>query len=212
MVDDPRYATGKTKPAQLMPAPMVEAKLSGSASAGPQPEPQSPQPGPSAASSIGRGTIPQPATAPSPPADGGPSPPVAPASAPAIDTSVTQPFLPAPPTEAAPAIEQNIRSDEERTLLALLRLIDRLAGPGTLSPVERAFVAGAKIMFDQLSKECREMLKRKPADLTRSMAPPGMTPHSVGNVPLPEAIPEKGETASATKRAKKAEPSKGSRT
>jgi hypothetical protein len=112
------------------------------------------------------------------------------ASAPSIGLTASRARFTIPPAPAAPTGEPHPQSDEEQTLLALLRLIDRVIGPGTLSPVERALVAGAKIMFDQLSKECRELLKRKPADLTRPMTPPGQTPLSVGNAPVPCPQPE----------------------
>jgi hypothetical protein len=66
---------------------------------------------------------------------------------------------------------------EERALLFVLRLVDNVVSPGTLSPVERAFMAGAKVMFDHLSMECDRMLERKVSDLTGPMP-------MVGEVPL----------------------------
>jgi hypothetical protein len=213
MVSDPQNVTGRSKPAQSPVAPAAMAVLPEDVFAGPQLTPAAPSSATAPMMLATRELVPSTSAAPSPPspADGGAEAPAEPsprssvmASAPAIGGPAPRPLLTASSAGAAPTDEHAIRNDEERTLLALLRLIDRVAGPGTLSPVERAFVSGAKIMFDQLSKECREMLKRKPEDLTRMMAPPGMTPHSVGNVPLAEATPAESETTTTAKRAKKA--------
>jgi hypothetical protein len=84
-------------------------------------------------------------------------------------------------------------SDEERAMAYVLRILDRVITPGTLSPVERAFVAGARVMFDELSKACRTMIRRKPADLIHGMAKPGQKPRSVGNPgggPAPSPAPK----------------------
>lgn len=94
-------------------------------------------------------------------------------------------------------------TDEEQVLLAVLRLIDRIISPGTLSPVERAFAAGAKVIFDHLSSECERMLKRKVSDLTDSRADPTLTPESTGNDQPPR--PKKA----STRRAKKQPPESG---
>jgi hypothetical protein len=71
-----------------------------------------------------------------------------------------------------------IATDEEKALLYVLRLVDRVVGPGTLSPVERAFVEGARVMFDRLAKACKEMLARKPTDYAAERADPNEPPRS----------------------------------
>lgn len=111
------------------------------------------------------------------------------AQAPAIAPSAGQTRLTVAPT--------NSTADEEQVLLSVLRLIDRIVSPGTLSPVERAFVAGAKVMFDHLSKECDKMLRRKVSDLTASQADPSIHPSSTGNEQPP---PPKIQTTRRTKK------------
>lgn len=125
------------------------------------------------------------------------------ACAPSIGLTASRATITIPSAPAASSVEQHPNSDEERTLLALLRLIDRLDGWGTLSTVERAFVAGAEIMFAQLSNECREMIKRKPSDLTRSMAAPDLPSHSAGNAFYSEPAPAKSATPGRAKAPKK---------
>ena len=58
-------------------------------------------------------------------------------------------------------------TDEELALMYVVRLMNRLLGPGSLSPVERAFVAGARIMFEHLSAECQRNLDRNPLEVAR---------------------------------------------
>ena len=106
---------------------------------------------------------------------GGPSSPAA--ATPAGATVIPPVAVPVPVAYPNPAIvpqgaalprgvpasipgHSEIASDEERTLFYVLRLMDRVIGPGTLSPVERAFVSGARVMFGQLADECERMLKR----------------------------------------------------
>jgi len=90
-------------------------------------------------------------------------------------------------------------TEEERTLLYVLRLVDRVISPGTLSPVERAFIAGVKVMFDNLSTECERMLKRRVTDLTPSIPKPSETPLPVGST-RPQETPETSRGASRTSR------------
>ena len=78
---------------------------------------------------------------------------------PTIPLPINPPLYTAVENVAAPA------TNEERSLLYLLRFVDHIISPGTLSPVERAYLAGAKVMFDQLSTECEKMLNRTVADL-----------------------------------------------
>jgi hypothetical protein len=207
MADDPLNATGRSRPAQVAPAPPAPARVPEVSRAAPPiaPGPSAspgPEPPAEAARAVVAGSTADTRPAAETPAPTAPEPPPA-AYAPALGGPVESLPYAVPHVAAPRAGEADTRSDEERTLLALLRLIDRIAGPGTLSPVERAFVAGAKIMFDQLSKQCREMLKRKPADLIQSMAPPGMTPRSVGNVRLAEAAERSVGAARPAKRRKK---------
>jgi hypothetical protein len=58
---------------------------------------------------------------------------------------------------------------EEQFLLNALRVLDRVRA-GTLGPVERATISGAKAMFDELASECDKVLKRKVSDLVREPA------------------------------------------
>ena len=48
-------------------------------------------------------------------------------------------------------------TDQERALLSVLRLLDRSLCHVVLSPVDRAFVAGAKSTFEQLATECEHL-------------------------------------------------------
>jgi hypothetical protein len=190
MANDPQDATGRSKPAQITAAPSTVHEP-------PQAEHAEPQPGPSALTA---------------PADAGAQAPLEPAASPASDASAVEatagpasaPAIGAAPSQPLPTVllaGLQHATDEERVLMCVLRLLDRVISPGTLSPVERAFVAGAKMMFDQLSKECRTMLQRKPGDLIRSSAAPGQTPLSAGNVP---AHGSPAANAGASKRPKKA--------
>jgi hypothetical protein len=77
-----------------------------------------------------------------------------PAAIPAITAPTTAETLPIGPL-----------SDRERAFVYLLRDVDQVISPGTLSPFERAAMAGAKVMFDHLSAECERMLARKVSDL-----------------------------------------------
>ena len=45
-------------------------------------------------------------------------------------------------------------TEKEHLVLTMLRIIDRTGGSVMLSPVERALLAGAKVMFEQLAVEC----------------------------------------------------------
>jgi len=106
----------------------------------------------------------------------------------------TIPSLPRPVEQFADRV-----TDEERTMLYVLRLVDRVISPGTLSPVERAFIAGVKVMFDNLSTECERMLKRKVTDLTSSKAEPSGTPLSVEST-TPQEIRQTTRGSSRTSR------------
>lgn len=79
-------------------------------------------------------------------------------------------------------------TDEERALLYLLRLVSRPHMPGSLSPVERAFVEGAKVMFDHLAKACHKMLNDSVADYT---------PKKTETVDKPRTIASKGSDESS---------------
>jgi hypothetical protein len=78
-----------------------------------------------------------------------------------------------PPTvtlSTPPLLDRN--TEEELVFLHLVRLMQRVIGPGTLSPVDRAFVAGAKAMLDHLSMECERMLTRRVSDLVKDPVTP----------------------------------------
>jgi hypothetical protein len=63
-------------------------------------------------------------------------------------------------------------SDEEQTLLTVIRLIDRSSISEALSPVERALIAGARAIFEELARECEQMLASgPPASPPRPLSP-----------------------------------------
>lgn len=202
MVNDPQNATGRSRPAQCPIAPMASAEPPANVFEGSAVPVVLGNSEPTAvASPTADSGIPA-ATAPSIAA----SSPAPSAYAPSIGLTASRATITIPSGSAASSNESHTNSDEERTLLALLRLIDRLEGPGTLSTVERAFVAGAEIMFDQLSKECREMINRRPSDLTRSMAAPGLPAHSAGNSPYSQPAPAETPVSRPLKTRRKAKP------
>jgi hypothetical protein len=67
-------------------------------------------------------------------------------------------------------------TDHERALLSVLRLLDRCLGHLVLSPVDRAFVYGAKSTFEQLATECDALLKRKSSGQARRPTSPSEPP------------------------------------
>jgi hypothetical protein len=67
----------------------------------------------------------------------------------------------APPGNAIPVVV-GPASDQDRLLLSVLRLLDRALGHTRLSPVDRAFVAGARVIFERLAAECQAMLDHDP--------------------------------------------------
>ncbi len=191
MVNDLKNETGRTMPAQSPVAPTVAAETStGTRTKDPVTTSSAIEAVP-AQMAAGSG--------PSPVAEVTPGlTPTASACAPVMSQPVPGP----PMVDAA--------TDEERAILHVLRLVDRVISPGTLSPVERAFIAGAKVMFDQLSSECDAMLKRKVSDLTRSLANPGETPVSAGKglvqQPTPGASPSSSGTRKRSGRVKATKP------
>ncbi len=106
--------------------------------------------------------------------------PIPPTLNPAVPArAIELPNPTAPPAPSPPLAPQpETATDEERALLYVLRLVDRTLGPGILSPVERAFVEGAKVMFEQLASACAAMLDRKVADYTRGAANPAEPPRA----------------------------------
>jgi hypothetical protein len=82
-------------------------------------------------------------------------------------------------------------------MVYVLRLVDRVLSPGTLSPVERAFIAGAKVMFDHLSEACGKMLARKVTDLT------GLTPYLGEPSGAATGLAAEESTASAARNTRK---------
>jgi len=114
--------------------------------------------------------------------------------------------LPPPPAQAG---------DEEYALLYVLRLIDRVIRPGTLSPVERAFVTGSKVMFEHLAGECQRMLDRKVSDVARvspktprTLKATGSTPHTKPRPPkaAPQSVKATPKRAKASPKAEKISP------
>src|SRR5258708_314253 len=65
---------------------------------------------------------------------------------------------------------------DEVTLTNILRLLPRLRPAVPLSPVERAFVLGARATFEQLAKVCDDLLARQPA------APASPTPGATASL------------------------------
>ncbi len=83
---------------------------------------------------------------------------------------------------------------DEATLTNILRLLHRVRPAAPLSPVERAFVLGARAMFEQLAKVCDDLLARQSAahasptpGATASLATPTdpAQPHRIANEPAP---------------------------
>ena len=91
-----------------------------------------------------------------------------------------QAVVPPPPIHAG---------DEEFALVYVLRLINRIIRPGTLSPVERAFVAGSKVMFEHLASECQRMLDRRVSDLSQVCTEIPRTLKATRSTPHAEAGP-----------------------
>lgn len=75
-----------------------------------------------------------------------------------------------------------VSEDERALLFHVLRILDRALAPGPLPPIEQAFIAGAKVMFEQLAKSCEDILARRrreeavaahPADMAESPSSAG---------------------------------------
>lgn len=83
---------------------------------------------------------------------------------------------------------------DEGALMNILRLLNRVQRIAPLPPVERAFVLGAKVMFEQLAKACDELLtqppppREAPAPAADTLAAPTAMPqptHSPEDAPSP---------------------------
>jgi hypothetical protein len=72
-------------------------------------------------------------------------------------------------------------SNREYAFVCLLRDLDQITGLGTFSPLERAAIAGAKAMLDQLSLECERMLARKLSDIVGPPSKLAAEPDSVSS-------------------------------
>src|SRR5262245_32008280 len=70
--------------------------------------------------------------------------------------------VPPPGHLAVPAARPEPPADEA-ALVGVLRIINRVGRGGTLSAVERAFVLGAKALFEELAEVCEHLLERPPA-------------------------------------------------
>jgi len=184
---DPQKATGRTMPAQIPIAPRPALAAAEPPSLAQPPVPAAPAPESSTAAAVAstRGLGPVEGTGDPSRLAISPGPP---------EMVPTIPSLPRPVEQFADRV-----TDEERTMLYVLRLVDRVISPGTLSPVERAFIAGVKVMFDNLSTECERMLKRKVTDLTSSKAEPSGTPLSVEST-TPQEIRQTTRGSSRTSR------------
>jgi hypothetical protein len=187
---DPQNVTGRVKPAQ---SPMVSSSLAPDVvSLPPGATPAPPPPG-----TTERALAPSDSLAPHAieGTGGGPEPAATsrgtepPRAVPSPSPSTCVP--PPPPKFASEAMPGRFPvprlafaqagdrvADEELALMYVLRIIDRVVGPGTLSPVERAFVAGARVMFEHLAEQCRTTLDRRAADVARGAA---RTPTSLGS-------------------------------
>jgi hypothetical protein len=165
MSPDPKDATGRTLPAQAPEAPRIAATASPTAR--PLSRPRSVPPELGAVAGTG-----------APGAGLGSS---AYAGPPDLGAWKLADETGHPPLAAV----TDVQAEQERMVLAVLRLIDRVIGPGTLSPVEHAFVAGAKVMFDQLSAECARMLERKVSDVAHVLPPPARA------LEVPDAVPDR---------------------
>ena len=88
-------------------------------------------------------------------------------------------------------------SDRERAFVCLLRDIEQVISLGTLSPLERAVMAGAKVMFDQLSVECDQMLSRKVSDLVGPASKLAAAPDSASSSTVAAALDRPTDTPGA---------------
>lgn len=223
---DPQNATGRTMPARIpvaprpAPAATVPVTSVAPAPAAPAAESSTAPAYPSAGQSgpvEGAGS-PTPAVAPVP--FQAPFPSAAPiqASGPVTTTqaypsaaavpgvSASASVAAAPPLARYGSLPVEPTTTEERTMLYVLRLVDQVLCPGTLSPVERAFIAGAKVMFDHLSMECEGMLNRKVTDLTGLMPNLAEAPLTAAST-APEGSPKTARPSrKAPKRTRKAKP------
>jgi hypothetical protein len=88
----------------------------------------------------------------------------------------------APPPQATNPYQFPLEiSDEyERILVNVYRLLNRILGPNPLTPLERALVAGAKVVFDHLAKMCQLVLDREVTIDPHSICDPTETPKSTG--------------------------------
>jgi hypothetical protein len=86
---------------------------------------------------------------------------------PAPQPAPARPEASLPPPSTPSPLATVHGGDEELVLLDVLRLMNRVIRSGTLAPVERAFVAGAKIMFEHLACECQAMLERRESNVAR---------------------------------------------
>src|SRR5205814_1979085 len=69
---------------------------------------------------------------------------------------------------------------DEAALMHILRLLNRVMGPASLTPVERAFIAGAKVMFTDLSRACDQLLQRDHPLAQAETSDPTVKPKAIG--------------------------------
>lgn len=94
--------------------------------------------------------------------------PSMPAQAPVIPPAVS---LDRTPADGGPTGEA-----DELVLMHTVRLLNQVVASGPLSLVERAFVSGARVMFEQLMRACDELLAREPRSLQVPLANPETPP------------------------------------
>jgi hypothetical protein len=67
----------------------------------------------------------------------------------------------APPPAAAPiAVGFDATDADEMAILYVMRLLNQASQPRPLTPVENAFVTGARAMFAQLTKVCDDLMQK----------------------------------------------------
>jgi hypothetical protein len=108
--------------------------------------------------------------------------------------------------EAPGAVSEQPAADEA-ALMNLLRLLNQLRTCPALTPVERAFVLGAKAVFQELAAVCDAVLAPPPA----SAAPPAAPPSAAPSFSAPEqpAAAEEAAPAGRTRASRRPTPGGG---
>lgn len=69
---------------------------------------------------------------------------------------------------------------DEAAILYILRILNRASRPRPLTPVEHAFVVGARAMFRQLVEVCDDLIKKDPKSLGKFIADASDKPKGAG--------------------------------